>query len=82
MFIHDHNLLPIVGDLREVQTFTEVYQVQDIFLKARTPETNGCTQEPGADTGILANRMRNFINASTSSLADGGERVDGGNALG
>jgi len=45
IFVHDDNLLPIIGNLREMQAPTEIDKVQDVLLEARPPESDRCTQE-------------------------------------
>lgn len=39
VFIHSNHLVPVVGHLREVQSFTEIHQVEDIFLETTTTKS-------------------------------------------
>ena len=50
ILVHLHNLSPICGNLWQVQALAQVHKVEDIFLEARTAETNGGTKEFVADT--------------------------------
>jgi len=65
-----------------VQALTQVNQVEDIFLEARTAEANRGTKEFIADTRIIADSVGYLVDVGASGLANGRESIDGGNTLG
>jgi hypothetical protein len=40
VLVHLHNLSPVGSDLRQMQTLTQIHQVQDVFLETRSAETD------------------------------------------
>lgn len=76
VLVHLNDLAPVSSDLGQVQALAKVDEVEDILLETRATEANGCTEEFGADSGVVTDGMRNFVNVGTCSLADGRQCVD------
>ena len=82
VLVHLHHLPPVGSNLGQVQTFTQVHQVQDILLETRASETDGRLQEFRANARIVTDGVGNFVDVRASGFADCGESVDGGYTLG
>ena len=65
-----------------MQRLAEVYQVEDIFLEARTAETDGRLEELGPDTRVETDGVRDLVDVRASRLTDGRKRVDRRDTLG
>lgn len=81
VLVHDDDLLPVFGDLGQVQLLREVDEVEDVLLEARTTETNRGLQELGTQAGIAAAGIGDLIDIGTGGLANGRQSVDGGDTL-
>ena len=64
-----------------MERLREVHQVEDILLETRTTEADGRAQEFGANTGIVPDSVRDFIDVGTCRLTDRGECVYRGYTL-
>jgi hypothetical protein len=81
VLVHLNNLSPIRSNLRKVQALAQIHKVKDILLEARASKADGSLEELGANTGIIANSMGDFVNVGSSSLANSRQGVDGGDSL-
>mmetsp|Transcript_21324 Transcript_21324/g.41372 ORF Transcript_21324/g.41372 Transcript_21324/m.41372 type:complete len:260 (-) Transcript_21324:400-1179(-) len=64
-----HDLVPVLRDLLEPEALAEVDEVQDVFLEARSSETDGCVQETLPDASILAYGPANLLDIGPGGLA-------------
>ena len=67
--------------LLEPHSLTDVDEVQDVLLKARTSESHGSVQELGADTNVVGERIRHLRHISVRGLAQGRDGIDGRHSL-
>lgn len=77
VLIHQHDLVPIVGNLGEAERLANVHEVENILLEARSSVSHRCLEELGSDTRIRANGTGDFIDISIGGLAESGDGVDG-----
>lgn len=82
VLVHLDDGTPVFGDLGEVERLGKVDKVENVLLEARATESNGCLEELGADTGVLADGVGYLVNVGTGSLADSGKSIDGRDTLG
>ncbi|RUS34123.1 hypothetical protein BC938DRAFT_482319 [Jimgerdemannia flammicorona] len=82
VLVHDDHLVPVGSDLGQVEGLSKVRQVEDVFLEAGTAEADRGLEELGANASVLADSVGDLVNVGARGLADGGEGVDGGDALG
>jgi hypothetical protein len=76
------DLAPVFGDLGEAEGFAEIDEVEDVLLEAGSAEADGGFEEFRADAGVGADGAGDFIDIGAGGFAEGGDRVDGGDALG
>ena len=77
-----HHLLPIAGHLIKAVVAAEVDEVEDIFLKTAATKSRTGLEELGADAGIGTDRLAHFHHIGAGGLAESGDGVDRGDALG
>jgi hypothetical protein len=65
-----------------MQALAQVNEVKDIFLEARTTETNASLEEFRPDAGVVANGVRNFVDIGACRFTNGRQGIDRRNALG
>ena len=82
ILIQLHDLSPVGCDFRQMKTFAEIHQVQDVLLEARSAETNGSFEEFGSDAGIETNSVRNLVDIRACGFTNCGQRVDRRDSLG
>lgn len=82
VLVHLDDLAPVRGDLGQVEALGEVDEVEDVLLEARAAEADGGLEELGAHARVAADGVGDLVNVGAGGLADGGEGVDGGDALG
>ncbi len=62
--------------------FAQVDEVEDVFLKTGSPETNRGFEELRADPAIGADGVGHLVDIGFGGFAEGGDRIDGGDPLG
>lgn len=77
----DH-ALPVGGDLGEAEVLAEVGEVQDVLLEAGTAVADGGLEELRSDAGVLADGAGDLVDVGTGGLAECGDGIDRGDALG
>lgn len=80
--VHLDDLVPVGGDFGEAEVFAEVGEVEDVFLEAGAAEADGGFEEFGADAGVGADGAGDLVDVGAGAFAEGGDGVDGGDALG
>mmetsp|Transcript_4833 Transcript_4833/g.16577 ORF Transcript_4833/g.16577 Transcript_4833/m.16577 type:complete len:306 (+) Transcript_4833:57-974(+) len=81
VIVHANDGVPVIGNFLQSVALANVRQVQDIFLKARTAETDRGVQKLRANSGIFTNRKGDLGNVRSGALAQRRDGVDGRNSL-
>ena len=74
--------LPVGGHLGKTEVLAEVGEVENVLLEAGAAVADGCLEELGTDAGVLANGAGYLVDIGSGRLAECGDGVDGGDALG
>ena len=75
-------LVPVISDLRQVQSLTEVHQIQHIFLEAAATKTNTGFQKLVPNSQVSSDSMSHFLYVSPRGFTDSRDGVDAGDSLG
>ena len=75
-------LVPVIGDLRKVQSFRELHQIQHIFLETAATKTNTGFQKLVPNCPVSSNSMSHFLYVSPRGFTDSRDGVDAGDSLG
>ena len=73
---------PVIGHLVETVESAKVNEVQDVLLEAGPAETDAGVEEPPADAAVQAHGPGDLRDVRLRLLAEGGDGVDGRDALG
>mmetsp|Transcript_20212 Transcript_20212/g.28882 ORF Transcript_20212/g.28882 Transcript_20212/m.28882 type:complete len:220 (-) Transcript_20212:595-1254(-) len=76
VIVHDDDLIPILGAFIQPISFTQVNQVENILLEARSSKANGGIEEPTSNTLINPHSTGYFTNIRPSRLTQGRNGVD------
>jgi hypothetical protein len=74
--------LPVGGHFGQAEVFAEVDEVQDVFLEAGAAKAHRGLQKLGADAGVFADRVGDFVYVGAGGLAERRDRVDRRDPLG
>ena len=80
--VHLNNFLPVVGTFIQAIASAEVDEVEHVFLKTGATKAWTRFEEVFSNAVVGAEDMGHFIDVCASFFAEGGEGVDGGDALG
>ena len=80
--VHLNDFFPVVGTFIQAIASAEVDEVEHVFLEAGTAKARACFEEVFSNAVVGAEDVGHFIDVSTGFFAEGGEGVDGGDALG
>ena len=75
-------LVPVISDLRKVQSLTEVHQIQHIFLEAAATKTNTGFQKLVPNSRVSSDSVSHFLYVRPSGFTDSRDGVDAGDSLG
>ena len=75
-------LVPVIGNLRQVQSLTEVHQIQHIFLEAAATKTNTGFQKLVPNSRVSSDSVSHFLYVSPRGFTDSRDCVDAGDSLG
>ncbi|KAG6550263.1 hypothetical protein Mapa_008223 [Marchantia paleacea] len=76
-----HYLLPVIGHLHEPVALTDVHQVQNVLLEARSSESDTGVQKLGPNSRVLADGVGHLRHIGPGGLAQGGHGIDGRDPL-
>mmetsp|Transcript_16648 Transcript_16648/g.24646 ORF Transcript_16648/g.24646 Transcript_16648/m.24646 type:complete len:220 (-) Transcript_16648:343-1002(-) len=76
VIIHYNDLIPILGAFMQPISFTQVDQVKNILLEARSSKPNGGIKETPSNTLINPHRTGNLINIRPSRLTQCRNGID------
>ena len=76
VLVHDDDLLPVLGNLGEVEGLAKVHHVQDILLETAATKANAGLEELGADSGVKTDGVGDLVDISPRGLTEGTEGVD------
>mmetsp|Transcript_6070 Transcript_6070/g.11072 ORF Transcript_6070/g.11072 Transcript_6070/m.11072 type:complete len:310 (-) Transcript_6070:1243-2172(-) len=80
--VHDDNLVPVLGALIQTVRLTEVDQVKDIFLEARSAESDRGVEEALPDASVHSHGARDLGNVGAGRFAQRRDGIDRRHALG
>ncbi|KAG5461485.1 MAG: hypothetical protein BJ554DRAFT_6314 [Olpidium bornovanus] len=82
VLVQQDDLVPVVGDLAQVELLGEVHEVEDVLLEARASEPDRGLEEAAPDAGVQAAGVGHLVDVRARRLADGRQGVDARDALG
>mmetsp|Transcript_2128 Transcript_2128/g.4380 ORF Transcript_2128/g.4380 Transcript_2128/m.4380 type:complete len:217 (-) Transcript_2128:940-1590(-) len=68
--VHGDHRMPVFGNVGQPDTLTNVHQVQNVLLEARSAKSHRSIQEFSSDTGICSNRSGYLLNICSRGFAE------------
>lgn len=64
-----------------MEALAQVHEIEDVFLEAAAAKADARLEELGAHARVVPDGVSDLVDVGAGGLADGGESVDGGDAL-